>query len=335
MKLSELIAQREEAVRKDAKAVLPTMAFGIEVDEGYMEFDPPPGISEIGLIGRFKDDGDFADEILDLAISYQMSPVPVSVLIEIPAEAEFKDANHIVSTIEAVNAGVSFLPPEVLDDASFERYCQRIEAVTEAWCGKVNFSNVLLPVSSYFQHMVVELLNPGFAASFVPEDEYILERFHNPVPVERSDALKARIRAVVKNAFTDEDGVERFEEVMIALCAKAIDHVEDETKEMAKFQVIEPEDPNDPAVGFEVIEPEAATAETDVRETVVEVVPETPVKTVRKARKPSKSGASSKGKASQKAASTVKKPSVKKPVRKRKAKSAKPKKAAKTTTARE
>lgn len=330
MKLSELIAKREEAVTQDANAVLPTMAFGIEVDDGFMEFDPPRGISEIGLIGRFKDDGDFADEIIDLAISYQMSPVPVSVLIEIPAEAEFEDANHIVSTIEAVNAGASFLPPEVIDDASFERYCQRIEAVTEAWCGKINFSNVLLPVSSYFQHMVVELLNPDFAASFVPDDEYILERFHNTVPVERSDALKARIRAVVKNAFTDEDGVERFEEVMIALCAKAIDHVEDETKELAKFQVVEPEDPNDPAAGFEVIEPEAATAETGVSETVAEVVSEAPVKTVAKTRKSPKAGAPSKRKAS-----TAKKPSVKKPARKPKAKTSKPKKPAKKTTSKE
>lgn len=333
MKLSELIAQRAEAVSKDAEAVLPTIAFGIEVDEGFMEFDPPPGLSEIGLVCRFKDDGDFADEVIDLAISYQMSPVPLSVLLEIPAEEEFKDANHIVSTIEAVNAGASFLPPEVLDDASFERYCQRIEAVTEAWCGKINFSNVLLPVSSYFQHMVVELLDPDFAASFVPEDEYIVERFHARVPVERSDALKARIRAVIKNAFTDEDGIERFEEVMIALCAKAINHVEDETKELAKFQGTEPEDPNDPAVGFEVIEPEGAAAEAEVSEAVVEAVPEAPVKAVRKARKSSKTDAASKRKTSQ--ASTVKKPSLKKPARKPKAKSAKPKKAAKMTTSKE
>ncbi|MCZ7861265.1 hypothetical protein O9X98_07565 [Agrobacterium salinitolerans] len=332
MKLSELIAQRAEAVSQDATAVLPTMAFGIEVDEGFMEFDPPPGLSEIGLVCRFKDDGDFTDEVIDLAISYQMSPVPLSVLLEIPAEEEFKDANHIVSTIEAVNAGASFLPPEKLDDASFERYCQRIEAVTEAWCGKINFANVLLPVSSYFQHMVVELLNPEFAASFVPDDDYIVERFHARVPVEWSDALKARIRAVVKNAFTDEDGVERFEEVMIALCAKAINHVEDETKELAKFQVIEPagrsdqfaDDPNDPAAGFEVIEPEGAASEA-----VVEVAPETVVKPVRKARKTSKAGVASKRKTSKKAST------VKKPADKTKAKSAKPKKAEKATTSKE
>jgi hypothetical protein len=326
MKLSELIADRAESISKDATAALPTIAFGIEVDEGFMEFDPPPGLSEIGLVCRFKADGDFSDEVIDLAISYQMSPVPLSVLLEIPAEEEFKDANHIVSTIEAVNAGASFLPPEVIDDVSFELYCKRIEAVTEAWCSKVNFSNVLLPVSSYFQHMVVELLNPEFAASFVPEDEYILERFHNRVPIERSDALKARIRAVVKKAFTDDDGVERFEEVMIALCAKAIDHVEDETKKLAKFQVVatvETVDPTDPGASFEVIDPDVAPASTEVPQTVIEAVSVAPVKRVRK-KKPSKTGASSASKGSKKKPSMVKKPAAKKQTGKPKVKSAKP-----------
>jgi hypothetical protein len=236
MKISELIAQRADAVSKDPSAILPSTVHGVEVDEGFMDTDVPAGLSEIGIVARFLADGDMSEEVLDLVIAYGMATQKVSVLLEIPAEAHIADMRHTISTIEAIGAGGSFLPPEQLDDASFEAYCQRIEAATEVFCSNVNFSNVLLPISSYFQHMVVELINPAFAASFVPDDEYVVSKFHERVPVEKSDLLKARIRAVITNAFTDDDGVDRFREVMIGLCSKAVVQVDHVTMEMARFQ---------------------------------------------------------------------------------------------------
>jgi hypothetical protein len=235
MKISELIALRADAVSKDPSTVLPTTVYGVEVDDGFMDTDVPPGLSEIGIVARFLDDGDLSEEVLDLVIAYGMPGRTLSVMLEIPAEAVLGDMRHTISTIEAINAGGSFLPPEQIDDASFEAYCQRIEAATEVWCSNVNFSNVLLPVSSYFQHMVVELIDPAFAANFVPDDEYVVSRFHERVPVEKSDLLKARIRAVVRKAFTDEDGVDRFPEVMIGLCSKAVGQVEHGTMELARL----------------------------------------------------------------------------------------------------
>lgn len=234
MKISELIALRAEAATQDPCAALASTAFGIEVDEGFMDFDPPPGLSEIGIVARFLTDGDLSEEVLDLVIAYGMHTSNISVMLEIPADAVIGDMRHTISTIEAINAGASFLPPDDLDEASFEAYCQRIETATEVWCSKVNFSNVLLPISSYFQHMVVELIDPNYAASFVPDDDYVVSRFHDRVPVEKSDILKARIRKVVKNAFTDDDGVDRFAEVMIGICSKAMGQVEYGAIELAK-----------------------------------------------------------------------------------------------------
>ncbi|MCS4089484.1 hypothetical protein [Rhizobium sp. BK176] len=239
MKISELIALRADAVAKDPSAILPTTVFGVEVDDGFMDTDVPPGLSEIGIVARFLGDGDLSEEILDLVIAYGMSPQKPSVLLEIPAEAEIVDIKHTISTIEAIGAGGSFLPPENLDDASFEAYCQRIEAATEVWCSNVNFDNVMLPISSYFQHMVVELLDPTYASNFVPDDGYVLSRFHERVPLEKSDILKARIRTVVRNAFTGEDGVDRFDEVMIGICSKAVAQVEYGTSELARLHAAE------------------------------------------------------------------------------------------------
>ena len=250
MKLSDLIAERQALAAADGEAPLPTTAFGVEIDEEFVDFDPPSGLDEIGLVARFKDDGDFKDELLDIAISYQMAPKPVSVMLEIPAEETIGDIVHVVSTIEAVNASASFLPPEVLTEETFEAYCQRMEAVAAAWASKVNFSHMVLPVTSYFQHMIVALIDPALGQSFVPDDPYILERFHNRIPVELSDVLKARLAVVIRNSFTDDDGIDRFDETMIALCLKQIDHVEDITKEMAANQPVPaamPEDSETPA----------------------------------------------------------------------------------------
>jgi hypothetical protein len=234
MKISELIALRAEAASREPSEILPATAFGIEVDEGFMDFDPPPGLSEIGIVARFLADGDLAEEVLDLVIAYGMSTNHISVMLEIPAEAVIGDMRHTISTIEAIKAGASFLPPENLDGASFEAYCQRIEKATEVWCSKVNFSSTLLPISSYFQHMIVELIDPKYAANFIPDDDYVVSRFHDRVPVEKSNILKARIRKVVKDAFTDDDGVDRFAEVMIGICSKAMGQIEYGAIELAK-----------------------------------------------------------------------------------------------------
>lgn len=237
MKLSELLAERH-AVAADGDTTseapaLPTSAFGIEVDEEFIDFDPPPGIEEIGLVATFNSEGEFRDEVLDIAIAYKNVPKPVAVLLEIPHEENISDIEHVVFTAEGCEVSLSFLPPVELTVESFEAYCQRMELVAAAWASKINFSLMVLPVTSYFQHMIVELIDPEFAKSFVPDDPYIIERFHSRIPVALSDHLKARLRAVFKKSFTEDDGIDRFDETMIALCLKQLNNIEDITKEMA------------------------------------------------------------------------------------------------------
>lgn len=237
MKLSELLAERH-AVTADGDTTseapaLPTSAFGIEVDEEFIDFDPPPGIEEIGLVATFNSEGEFRDEVLDIAIAYKNVPKPVAVLLEIPHEENISDIEHVVFTAEGCEVSLSFLPPVELTVESFEAYCQRMELVAAAWASKINFSLMVLPVTSYFQHMIVELIDPEFAKSFVSDDPYIIERFDSRIPVALSDHLKARLRAVFKKSFTEDDGIDRFDETMIALCLKQLNNIEDITKEMA------------------------------------------------------------------------------------------------------
>lgn len=237
MKLSELIDQRLEAAAAaesghDVEA-LPTIVYGVEIDHEFVSFDPPVGVAEIGLVARFTG-GEFRDEVLDIATAYKMATTKPAVLLEIPAEEDIGSVRHVVSTIENVKAAASFLPPEDLTDESFELYCQRLEAVAEEWVARKGFEEVILPVTSYFQHMIVELLDPELGKSFVPDDPYIIDRFHSRIPLEKSDALKSRLRAVIRAAFTDEEGVDRFDETMLVLCQRQIADVEKVTAQLAE-----------------------------------------------------------------------------------------------------
>nr|WP_250807650.1 hypothetical protein [Neorhizobium tomejilense] len=236
MKLSELVDERLQAQASGNGEVLSALSqtvYGVEIDPEFVSFDPPHGITEIGLITRFND-GEFTDEVLDLTTAYQMAVARPSVLLEIPAEEDIGSIRHVVSTVENLKASASFLPPENLDDEGFEAYCQRLEAVAAEWVSRLGFATMILPVTSYFQHMIVELIDPALGASFVPDDAYILERFHSRIPVEKSDAMKARIRKVIREAFTDDDGVDRFDEAMLVLCQRQLGDIEKVTAELAQ-----------------------------------------------------------------------------------------------------
>jgi hypothetical protein len=214
-------------------------AFGVIVDEDFEDFDPPPGYSEIGIITEFKDDGDIRDNIIDVAIGYGNSPKPVAVLFEVPLEAQY-DATYLISTVEAVKASLTLLPPEEITDENFELYCQRLEEMTRLWTSpsKLNFATSIYPITSYFMHMIVEILNPELGNTFVPDDPYILERFHNHIPQDKADAMKARIRAEVLKSFTNLDGEVVFKETMIALCRKELNNVEVITKDLRDSYIL-------------------------------------------------------------------------------------------------
>lgn len=225
MKLSELIALCRTNVDRSA-------AYGVEVDDGIQDFDPPQGISEIGLIARF-DGASFADDVLDVAISYKMSPAPMSVILEIAAEAEVAEIAQVVATVEAVNASASLLPPVSGGDEDFEAYLQRLEAATHAYCARTNFQQSLYPVTTFFQQSVLELLSRDAADEPSPPGGYVFDTFHSKMSADRWRTAKRRVSSAIRACFTDDEGVDRFDEAMLAVCRRELEDVESLTKAFA------------------------------------------------------------------------------------------------------
>jgi hypothetical protein len=232
MKLSDLIKEREEHSLKEGAEPLSSSVFGVEIDQDSVAFDPPVGVTEIGLRARFTSN-EFPDDVLDHAVIYQTARL--AVLVEIEHESTFDDFNHVISTIEAIGASVAFLPPKELTEDSFELYCSRMEEVAKVYCSKVNFEQWIMPVSSYFTHMIVELLDPRIASDFVPEDGYVIENFHKAMPVEYSDRLKARLKTAIHGCFADDDGTTYFAEAMLGLCASMVGDVDASLRQHAEL----------------------------------------------------------------------------------------------------
>lgn len=202
IKLSELIEQRKSFVPASEDD---HFVFDVEVDKE--DFFPPAHVREIGILARTTR-GIIDEVVMDLVIAYHLAGVDV--ILEFADGVEYRDARHLVSTAAQSNASLSFLPPEDLTDESFEAYCVKLEDVTRAYMGQQAMTRFVMPVTNYLQHMFLEVIDPEKAKSFVPEDVYVLTRFHNVMPVDRSDVLKARIRDVIYDVAGGEEGFREF-----------------------------------------------------------------------------------------------------------------------------
>lgn len=195
-KLSELIKDRESFEPENEEDFF---VFGIEVD--IDDVTPPKHVREIGIIAK-TEGGELTNEVLDVAISYVLAGIDV--LIEFPAEVDCGDVRHLMATAASVNASLSFLPPKELTDESFEAYCQRLEAVAAAYLKQLTMTKFVMPVTNYLQYCYIEVLDPDASRNFVPEDGYVLSRFHASMTLEQSDSLKERVRKVIVDNFGSE-----------------------------------------------------------------------------------------------------------------------------------
>jgi hypothetical protein len=195
-KLSELIKDRESFQPGNEEDYF---VFGIEVDTD--DVTPPQYVREIGLIAQ-TENGELTNEVLDVAISYVLAGIDV--LLEFPAEVDCGDARHLMATAASVNASLSFLPPKELTPESFERYCQRLEAITAAYLKQLTMTKFVMPITNYLQYCYIEVLDPDASKNFVPEDGYVLSRFHGSMTVEQADTLKERVRTVIVDNFGGE-----------------------------------------------------------------------------------------------------------------------------------
>jgi hypothetical protein len=215
IKLSELHEQRKSFVPSSDDDYF---VFDVEVDEEL--FAPPPNVREIGILATTTK-GMVDDVVMDVLIAYHLAGLDT--ILEFPHEVDFFDARHLVQTAAQSNASLSFVPPSDLTDESFEAYCLKLEAVAKAYMGQQAMTRFVMPVTNYLQHMFLEVIDPEKAKSFVPEDSYVLARFHNVMPLERSDALKARVRAVIVEAAGGEEGFREFALGVIAAIAGSVE----------------------------------------------------------------------------------------------------------------
>jgi len=213
--LSQLIKERETFEPSSEEDYF---VFGIEVDTD--DVTPPRNVREIGLIAQ-TEGGELTNEVLDVTISYILSGIDV--LVEFPAEIEIGDPRHLMATAASVNASISLLPPKELTDESFEAYCQRLEAVTSAYLKQLTMTKFVMPVTNYLQYCYTEVLDLELARSFVPEDGYVLSRFHEAMTIEQSDTLKARVRQVIVDNFGGEEGFRTFALGLMGSVAGAVE----------------------------------------------------------------------------------------------------------------
>lgn len=238
-KLSALIAGRDEdllqryaealeAANKDPSLVSalddfdPDMVdpcvYGVEVDTD----DPnlPHGIKVIGLLAR-TEKGEFTDLVADQMINLRHAHHDV--VMEFEDKVEVDDYVYLVASAAAVEVSLSFLPPEDPSDEAFEAYCQKMEKVTQAYLNQPNILYSVMPVTSYLEYMFLELIDAELASTFVPSDEYIIRRFHSKMTVERSDAMKARIRKVIHDHYGGEADFQDFAQQMFGGICAAVD----------------------------------------------------------------------------------------------------------------
>jgi len=191
-----------------ADAVAPVI-YGIVVDTDNVL--PPTGLKEAGILTNLPN-GEIEDNVLDLVISYTLAGVQVT--LEIPASAPVSSATHLVSMAASISVSLSLLPPEDTSDEAFDAFVARVEDFARAYLGRAQFTKFIVPVTSYLEYLFIEVLNPEAAKSFAPSDPYILERFASVVTPERSDALKARLKAVFHETFGGEEGFQSFSKAL-------------------------------------------------------------------------------------------------------------------------
>jgi hypothetical protein len=179
--------------------------FGIEVDSDDLII--PYGLKEAGLLVQ-TEYGELSEPVFDTAM--EMILGQVEVLLEVPSDVEIGDVVTFVSTAAAIKASISLLPPVDPTPEVFEAWCERVEKFAEAYLRQPNMGQFVLPVSSYLEYMIVKVLAPQVARKFKPTDEYIIRRFHSAMSVAQANAMKSRVRKVVKRHFGGHAGFVEF-----------------------------------------------------------------------------------------------------------------------------
>jgi len=189
--LSELLASNSN----------PSIVYGMVVDVD--DVTPPDGVKEVAICSALVD-GALNETVLDVAISYILAGIDVT--IEIEAETPVNSPKELISTAASVGASLSLLPPQDGSDASFESHLERVESFAVTYTKQANFAKLLIPVTSYLQYLFIEVIDPEIAKDFRPTDPYLLTAFVERMDPDRIDRMKDRIKAVFHEAYGGPEG---------------------------------------------------------------------------------------------------------------------------------
>lgn len=182
------------------------LVFGVEVDQP--SFVPPAGLKRIGVLLPLQGDG--IDEI-DVVISYGMAGVETT--MEIPAEKQDVDPAYLVSTAANIGASLALLPPvDASDRDAVEAWIVRVCDFASAYLGSSIYGKDLFPVTSFLEYMFAEAVSD--VSGYAPKDEYLIARFASVLSEADSDAMKARLRALVYEHFGSKEDFEEFVHLM-------------------------------------------------------------------------------------------------------------------------
>lgn len=194
--------------------------FHVRINENSKEFlhkMPPENLKEISFIFEMEDEILSAD-LTDILSNYRRKKVDV--ILEVPLhflKSELEQSitekrsliKYILSIAHNLDVAVVFLPynhPLTEGFYTKEFYNEIIKKVTEEMTSRTKYEKIVVPVSNYMEYLMTErIIGEDRAKNFKPKDKYIVDNFHNVMPVEESDALKEVIRNVLYDFYGGKD----------------------------------------------------------------------------------------------------------------------------------
>jgi len=202
--------------------------YGVVVQEGDLDLiEKFKDLQEVSVLFQSDEDGVILDDILDFLIVLKLKSVNTILEIDLNnAEHKTIDTAYIYQLSTNVGFGVSILP----DTNDIVGYRETIKKFTKDFLNRPNFEQKIYPISSYMECMVLDEILGEKALSFVPSDEYIIEKFASKMIKSDVDDYKADIRKI----FVDHYGSEKNLSIVIrAMVVKILEKSQQMFKEQA------------------------------------------------------------------------------------------------------
>jgi hypothetical protein len=192
---------------------VPAAAYGVVVD--CQDLVTPVGLREVGVVAEFEADGVYLSaDVFDLVIS--CAAAKIETVVEVASHTAIPSPKEFMVAALSCGFSIALLPPAMAaSDEAFESYALRLEEFVSLYAETANFGKYVLPVTSYFEYLIVEGIDPEAAKAFVPKDQYVVERFASVVATGRSDAFKDRMRKAFETVYGGPDAFAEFRKALV------------------------------------------------------------------------------------------------------------------------